>query len=114
MVLVHRGVARVENREGQIIFKGAQPQDGALKRGAEYPKSDAICLKKGPKMLKRGTECLKMPIFISFYLILLSFFGSRGRKNSQNFLGGRLPPLATPLLIYYQRKLGEFYQSANI
>ena len=28
---VNMGVARVENREGQIIFKGALPQEGGLK-----------------------------------------------------------------------------------
>ena len=32
VVVVDRGVARVENREGQIIFKGAQPQEGRSKK----------------------------------------------------------------------------------
>ena len=44
-----RGVARVEKREGQIIFKGAQPQEGTLKRGAECLKRGAICLNRGAK-----------------------------------------------------------------
>ena len=45
-------LARVENREGQIIFKGAQPQKGAFKRGAECP--------KGGLYAKRGAQkCLK-------------------------------------------------------
>ena len=51
-----RGVARVENREGQIIFKGAQSREGALKRGAECPKRGAICLKRGAKCLKRALD----------------------------------------------------------
>ena len=43
-----RGVAKVENR-GKIIFKWAQPQEGALKMGAEYPKRGA---KQGKKRRK--------------------------------------------------------------
>ena len=53
-------------------------------------------------MLKKGTGCLKMPIFIPFFLINLSFLNLGGRKNPQNFLGGAvapLPPLLRPWLL---------------
>ena len=53
---VSRGVARVENREGQIIFKFAQSREGALKRGAECTKRGAICLKRGAKCLKGALD----------------------------------------------------------
>ena len=55
-VFLGRGVARVKNREGQIIFKGAQSREGALKRGAECPKRGAICLKRGVKCFKRALD----------------------------------------------------------
>ena len=32
-MLMNRGVARVENREGQIIFKGAQSRAGGAQKG---------------------------------------------------------------------------------
>ena len=41
-----RGVARVENREGQIIFKGALPQEGRSK--------GALSVLKGALMPKEG------------------------------------------------------------
>ena len=79
------GVARVKNREGQNILKGAQPQKRALKRGAECSKRVAMCL-------KRGAEYSEMTIFISFPLIFLSFF--LGLWGARIFIFSS--PFATP------------------
>ena len=48
------GIARFEIGEGQFFIKGAQSQEGVLKRRAEYPKrsTTTICLERVQTCLK--------------------------------------------------------------
>ena len=52
IILYIEGISKGKKYGGEIIFKGAQLQEGALKRGAECPKRGTICLNRSTEELK--------------------------------------------------------------